>query len=221
VIRNHVVANASLTSAQIFQKDSLQSLYGELIINKFFQKVEQATITVADVAGTNGYLQIVDKLVAPPFVYDSLSDLEATPEYGPDPLGRTSLVDVVDFVNGRSQYDIVLQDGLTLAGCRIRAFNRINDYQKWTINVANTSGLIEAEFLNASMVNETTQNLIQYSLIPKSYYYDDLEVGFMERIMPVANCAHMFVTRQYDKLCFNNACTIRTPDLRTYLASNG
>jgi hypothetical protein len=43
----------------------------------------------------------------------------------------------------------------------------------------------------------------------------------MDRVMPVPNCAHMFVTKHTDKLCFNDACTVNTPDLRTYLAANG
>ncbi|GKY93565.1 hypothetical protein MPSEU_000323900 [Mayamaea pseudoterrestris] len=221
VMRNHIIANASLTADQVFDKEQLQSLYSELTINTFFRKVEQADIVEANKTATNGYVHIVNSLVAPPFVYDTFSNLEEEEELGPDVLGRTSLVNVVDFVDGRSQYDMIVDRGLTHVGCRIRAFNRINDYQKWTINSVNHSGVIEAEFLNASMVNETIHNFIQYTLVPKNYYYNDMEAGFEERIMPVPNCGHMFVTKHVDKLCFNNACTINTPDLRTFLAANG
>lgn len=221
VVRNHILAGVSYTAAELFTKDKLQSLYSELTVNTFFKKIEQALIVQADIPATNGYVHIVDHLVAPPFAFNTFSQLEQMEEFGPDVLGRTALVDVVDFVDGRSQYDVVVDRGLTHAGCRIRAFNRINDYHKWTINDANNSGLIQAEFLNESMTNETIRNFIQYTLIPKNYYYEDLEVGYVDRVMPLPNCGHMFVTKHTDKLCFNNACTINTPDLRMYLAANG
>jgi uncharacterized surface protein with fasciclin (FAS1) repeats len=221
VLRNHIIPNASLTSDDVFSQNRLQSLYSDLTIDTFFSKIEQATIVEGNKQASNGYVHIVDRVIAPPFFYQTFKDLESQPEYGPDELGRTSLVDVVDFVDGRDQYGRVVDRGLTHAGCRIRAFNRINDYHKWTINEANSTGVIEAEFLNDSMKNETIANFIQYTLVPKNYYFDDLDEGFQEMIMPVANCAHMFVTKRGSQLCFNNACTIMTPDLVTYLTSNG
>jgi hypothetical protein len=49
----------------------------------------------------------------------------------------------------------------------------------------------------------------------------DLQDGYEDLIMPVPNCAHMFVTKHGEQLCFNNACTVHDPDLKTFLSSNG
>jgi hypothetical protein len=174
-VRNHIVADEALSIQAVYNYTRLQSLYSMLSIDKTFGRIEQASVIEANITALNGYIHIVNQVIEAPFMTTSFKDLELEPEFGPDkPLNRTSLVTIVDFCSARAEYQIVVDKGLTMAGCRIRALNRINDYQKWTINPGGSldPGLIKAEFLNASFINETIQEFIQYSLIPKNYYFD-------------------------------------------------
>jgi hypothetical protein len=126
----------------------------------------------------------------------------------------------VDFVGARSELSQYRSEGQTFVGCRIRAFNRLEEYLPQTINES-PKGVIEGEFLNATFKAETIRNFIQYSIIPKNYYLEDMEEGFAELTVPLPKCGHMWVTKRDGRLCFNNGCVVETPDPRQYLASNG
>jgi hypothetical protein len=153
----------------------------------------------------------------------TLAALELQLEFGPDSLGRTSLVDVVDFTASRGLFDQFYPEGLTQIGCRIRAFNRIDDYLLQTINEAEATSVIDAEFLNASMINETIAYFIEYNLIKKNLYMDDFLLGYQELIFPSNACAHMWITYTAARgLCFNDACLVSDETgLRNFSASNG
>jgi hypothetical protein len=138
---------------------------------------------------------------------------------GPDELGRVALTDVVDFVDARSELSQYRSEGQTFVGCRIRAFNRLDEYLPQTIN--ESYNVTYGEFLNETFQAETIRNFIQYSIIPKNYYLDDMAEGFAELTVPLPKCGHMWVTKRDGRLCFNNGCVVETPDPRQYLASNG
>lgn len=223
LLLQHIVPDMALNASEIFdnQKTELSSMRDLIAINQFALAVQTAELTEEkDVQASNGVLHIISKVLRPKFLDESFADLELQTELGPDDLGRTALTDVVDFVDGRNELKIIRQEGLTFVGCRIRAFNRLEEYLPQTVNEA-PEGVILGEFLNASYTTETTRNLIQYSLIPKNYYREDMENGFAELTVPLPGCGHMWVTKMDDKLCFNNGCVVDEPEPREYLASNG
>jgi hypothetical protein len=111
--------------------------------------------------------------------------------------------------------------GTTHVGCRIRALNTIGLYYlPQTINGA--PNITDGEFLNASFKEETTHNLLEYSLLTGMYYHDDIEDLKQDLIMASNNCSHMWITKQSSgKICFNDGCQISTPDPVNYMRSNG
>ena len=221
MLLHHVVAGQRLTQDAIFDttKTEIPSLSGGVIrITQFNKQIEAATLIVSDVEASNGILHVVDKVF--PLFDSSFAQLEKQPEYGPDALDRVSLVDVVDFVNGRGVLDRVYETGATFAGCRVRAFNRMGlDYLTQTINGA--QDVKTGELLNETRKDETIRDFLEYSLLDQNFVLEDIPNGYVELVRPVAGCAHMFVTKRNGQLCFNDGCVVATPDPRTYLSSNG
>jgi uncharacterized surface protein with fasciclin (FAS1) repeats len=221
-LRHHIVPDFAYNRSSIFnnQRVELTSIQETINIGQFEQTIQGAGLLEYDIAASNGVLHVVNKVLPPKFFSETFSKLELQEEYGPDHLGRTAFTDVTDFVHGRDVLDVIRPNGQTFIGCRIRAFNRLEEYLPQTIN-GSPNGVIKGEFLNASYTNETIRNLIEYSLIPKNYYLTDIPNGFSELTIPVPNCGHMWINKRDDLLCFNNGCVVATPDPREFIASNG
>ena len=225
--RNHIVPNREYKKEQIFdlQTTELDSMHDTLVVRQWSQQIGGASILVADIQASNGILHIVKKVIDPKFFTQSFSKLELQSEYGPDHLGRISMVDVVDHVNGRGILQTIRESGLTYAGCRIRAFNRmgLDDNYLWqTINGGQF--VKEDELMSDNFTEQTLKNFVEYQLIPKNYYLDELPNNFVELATPIANCGHMWVTKKDDRLCFNDGCVVWDKyknEARQFLASNG
>ena len=225
-LKQHIVAlgNETFLIDDIFdlQRESLPSLTDPIVLNQFETRLQDAKIIEKNVTATNGVLHVVDKVLRPLFFDQSFSQLELQTELGPDELKRTALTDVVDFVGARDRLNHVNEAGTTFIGCRIRAFNRLEEYLPQTVN-GSPDGVIFGEFLNETYKEETIHNFIEYNLIPKNYYSEDIpnDNKFVELTVPIANCGHMWVTKRDGKLCFNNGCVVDDPEWREYSASNG
>jgi len=210
-VHNHIITGHNLTAHQLEQGThvSLEDrLYGDLD----HDMIENAVIHCS-IKASNGYLHIVDQIMRPKFFDSSLSELEVLPEFGPDRdvMDRVSLVNVVDFLDARDDLDRDLPRGMTHVGCRIRAFNRINDYLKQTINNAEIQSVKWGELLNETFKNESHYHFMEYNMIERMYSVDDMEHGYEELIMSSNYCAHMWVTKHQEKICFNNACLVIAP----------
>lgn len=221
-LQQHILPDVALNSSAIFdlQVTELKTLRDPITVSQFEKHVQGAGITESDVIALNGVLHVVNKIIEAKFYTESFAAIELQIELGPDELGRTALTDVVDFLGEREELNAIREEGTTFLGCRIRAFNRIEDYLPQTIN-GSPNGVIQGEFLNDTFKNETIRNFIEYSMIPKNYYNEDIKDGFMELTVPVPQCGHMWVTKTAGILCFNNGCVVETPAPREYLASNG
>jgi len=223
-LKQHIVVDHNYSSADIFDltRDELPSLTDPIKLNQFETLVQDSEILEADIVATNGIMHVITTALKPLFFDQTFAQLELQSELGPDDLGRTALTDVVDFVDGRDLLTEVNEDGTTFLGCRIRAFNRLEEYLPQTVNES-PEGVIFGEFLNASYTTETVHNFLEYSLIPRNYYNDDIDgkQWFVELTVPVANCGHMWVTKKDGNLCFNNGCVVDEPQLREYSAMNG
>ena len=221
-LRHHIVPDFVYKNSDLFsgQRVEIMSLQEQLNISQFQGTIQGSTLLQSDITATNGILHVVNHVLPTRFFNETFSQLELQSEYGPDHLDRTALTDVVDFVNARDLLNVVRPEGFTFVGCRIRAFNRLEEYLPQTIN-GSPLGVIQGEFLNATFQNETIHNFIQYSMIPKNYYSPDIPNGFEELTIPIPNCGHMWVTKREGVLCFNNGCVVETPDPREFLASNG
>jgi uncharacterized surface protein with fasciclin (FAS1) repeats len=220
-LRHHIVPDFIFNKTDIFnsQRVELMSIHETINVGQFDQTVQGAGLIESDIVSSNGVLHTVNKVLAPKYFSETFSQLELQVELGPDDKGRVALTDVVDFVKGREILNQVRNEGTTFLGCRIRAFNRLDDYLPQTIN--GSPEVIYGEFLNDTYKNETIHNFIQYSMIPKNYYLTDIPNGFSELTVPVPQCGHMWVTKKDNVLCFNNGCVVETPDPREYIASNG
>jgi uncharacterized surface protein with fasciclin (FAS1) repeats len=218
---NHFV-NETYTESAIFDmtRTEIQSMQDSIVISQWSRQVGLASVVTPDLLATNGILHIVKKVIKPEFFDNSFARLELQEENGPDIENRTSMVDVVDFVDGRPTLQTVRDTGTTYAGCRIRAFNRMGlDYLPQAINDA--KNVKYGELLNESFTDETLHNFVEYQLIPRNLYLDLIPNGFQELVTPVAGCGHMWVTKSSGRLCFNDGCVVSTPDPRWYLSSNG
>ena len=221
-LRHHIVPDFVFNNTELFsgQRVEIMSFQEQLNISQFQGTIQGSTLLQSDLFATNGILHVVNKVLPTRFFNESFAQLELQPEYGPDHLDRTAMTDVVDFIGARDLLSQVHPDGLTFVGCRIRAFNRLEEYLPQTIS-GTTQGVIKGEFLNETYKEITTRNFIEYSLIPKNYYSPDIPNGFMELTIPTSNCGHMWVTKRDGLLCFNNGCVVETPDPREFVASNG
>jgi uncharacterized surface protein with fasciclin (FAS1) repeats len=221
-LQQHILLGQVLNSSSIFdlKVTKLNSMLDPIVVSQFGKTLQGAAITEADISASNGVLHVVNAVIQPKFYGEPFSQVELQQELGPDYLGRTALVDVVDFVGGREVLNKIDQQGTTFVGCRVRAFNRLSEYLPQTIN-GSPDGVIIGEFLNKTNKAETLKDFIEYSMIPKNYYNDDILDGFMDLIVPDPNCGHMWVTKNQGKLCFNNGCVVASPNQREYIASNG
>ena len=221
-LNNHIVPNQGLTETLVFDKTrtTIQSLQDLLEVAPGNRRVGGASIVTADLVASNGYVHIVSNIIKPAFFSNSFARLELQPEYGPDWINRTSLVDIVDFVGGRDVLKGSFEAGATFAGCRQRALNRLGlDYLKQTINGA--KNVKYGELMNETLKKETLRNFVKYQLIPTNYYLDQVPDGFTALVTPVADCGAMWITKKNKNLCFNDACVVATPKFRTYLSKNG
>jgi uncharacterized surface protein with fasciclin (FAS1) repeats len=221
-LRNSIAPGVSANMETLYQWGGVATMDNmNLTINAAAQSICGADI-LRSVETGNGWLHVMSGVMAPLFFDNSLEVLELQEEFGPDYLERTSLVDVVDFVDGREIFDRFLDTGMTQVGCRIRAYNRITDYIKQTINWSKATSVIDAELLNASRVKDTITEYLEYSLLPGNFYLENFYLGYEELVMPINKCAHMWVTSSKARgICFNDACMVHTPDARYFLASNG
>lgn len=221
-LRQHIVPDVRLNSSDIFdlQVTELASLLDPIAVSQFSKTVQGAALIESDVIASNGVLQVVSSVIRAKFFDESFAQLELQSELGPDDLQRVALTDVVDFVGAREKLNVVRDTGTTFLGCRIRAFNRLDEYLPQTIN-GSPDGVIKGEFLNETNKIETIHNLIDFSTVPKNYYNEDIVNNFEELTLPLPNCGHMWVTKNDGMLCFNNGCVVETPDPREYIASNG
>ena len=221
-LRHHIVPDFIYKNSDLFsgQRVEIMSLHEQLNISQFQGTIQGSTLFKSDILASNGILHIVNKVLPTKFFNETFAQLELQSEYGPDHLQRTAMTDVVDFVGARGVLEKTHPDGLTFVGCRIRAFNRLEEYLPQTINQS-PAGVIHGEFLNASNKEQTIHDFIEYSMIPKNYYSPDIPNGFVELTIPLPNCGHMWVTKREGVLCFNNGCVVETPDPREFLASNG
>jgi uncharacterized surface protein with fasciclin (FAS1) repeats len=223
-VNNHIVPNATLAFSDIFnsQTTELVSRQDGLSVSQFLIVVGGAKIVTQDLAASNGMLHVIDKVMEPHFYEYTLANLEEVEEYGPDDpaLNRMSLQMIVDFVGARDLLDDFTPEGITLVGCRIRALNRLGlDYLLQTINGA--IDVKNGEFMNASFKNETIAELIEYNILPRMYYREDIPDGYEELVFASNPCAHMWITKRDGRVCFNNGCQVETPDPRGIMASNG
>jgi hypothetical protein len=220
-VNNCIVKGSSLKSSQIFndQTTELESMQDRLLISQFLGRVQGAPIETADIVASNGILHVMSGVLEPDFFDHSFADLEEQPEFGPDYLDRVSLVDVVDVSGSRGVLGVSREQGTTFVGCRIRAYVRMGqDYLPQTINGAVT--VRDGELMNSTRANETHAEMM-YSLIPQNYYSENILPGFYDLVLPVNDCAHMWVNEFEGVLVFNDGLTVETPNERTYLASNG
>lgn len=221
--QNHMVADQVLTFDQIFDqvRTEITSMHDTWTVAQFSFLVGGAEVETANLVASNGILHVTRGIIAPVFFSQTFAQLELQEEFGPDVLERISMVDVVDNIPGARQVLATFHDtGLTYAGCRIRAFNRMGlDYLPQTINGGQF--VKENELMNASFAEQSLHNFVEYQLIPKNYYYPDIEKNFEQLVMPINKCSHIWITNRFGTLCFNDACIVSTPDPRWFLASNG
>jgi uncharacterized surface protein with fasciclin (FAS1) repeats len=220
-VNNCIVKGSVLRQNQIFndQITSLESMQDRLLISQFLGRVAGAPIETADILASNGILHVMSGVLEPEFFDHSFADLEEQPEFGPDVLNRTSLVDVVNLSGSRGELGVVREQGTTFVGCRIRGYVRMGqDYLPQTINGA--FNVRDGELMNATRANETYAEMM-YSLIPQNYYSENIKPGFYDLVLPVNDCAHMWVNYFEGTLVFNDGLTVETPEERTFLASNG
>lgn len=222
-MRQHMVENVALTTEQLFDgsKTSLFTMADPVEVQKSFKTIAGAQIESGNLEASNGIIHVIDRVLEPEFYDHSFRQLELQEELGEDWLGRVSYSTIVDFVKGRSQLEKLIPSGQTFIACRTRALNRIGLF--YLPKTLNRSPEIKfGEFLNASYTQETTQNLIQYSLPHQNFYRRDLPRGYVEWIMSPNNCSHMVVTvSESGTLCFNDGCVVSTPKPREWLANNG
>ena len=216
-LNNHIVADQVLSNAEIFDRTrtEMQSRQDLLPVSQWNFQVGLAPMETTDIKATNGVVHIVKKVIKPEFFDNSFARLELQPEHGPDWLNRTSMVDVVDFVQGREILQIVRESGTTYAGCRIRAFNRMGlDYLPQTINGA--KNVKYGELLNETFKEETRKNFIEYQLVPKNIYLDTTPNGFQELVTPGESCCDEFrmhqtaLTLELSDACLNYSCRLCT-----------
>jgi len=226
-LKQHIIEdgiNTTFPFDSIFDltRETLPSLTDPIVINQFETLLQDAKIIEKNVNASNGILHVVDKALKPLFFDQTFAQLELQSEYGPDHLDRVAMTDVVDFVDARDRLNHVNEEGLTWLGCRIRAFNRLEEYLPQTVNES-PDGVINGEFLNETYKEETIHNFIEYSMVPKNYYNEDIpdDNKFVELTVPMANCGHMWVTKRNGQLCFNNGCVVDEPEFREFSASNG
>jgi uncharacterized surface protein with fasciclin (FAS1) repeats len=225
-VNNHVISGVALSNGDIFnsQSTSLQTLNDQIKISQFLGNINGVSIQTTNLVATNGILHIMTGVIEPEFYQHSFADLERQSEYGPDTENppRVSLQTVTDFVEGRDVWEQEHENGLTQIGCRIRAFNRMGlDYLPETINNAEAGNVILGEFLNETRKQQTIDDLLRYSLLPKAVYNDDLPNQYEELTFPLSDCGHMWITKRDDRLCFNDGCVVATPDKRQFHARNG
>jgi uncharacterized surface protein with fasciclin (FAS1) repeats len=221
VVMMHIIPDKKFTVDRLFNKKitSLDTMLHNLTVSQWDQHVGGAAIVEGDIYALNGRLHLVDKVIMADFMQNSFSNLELQSEFGPDDLNRTSLVDVIDHVEAREALNQFRPEGQTFVGCRIRAFNRMEEYLPQTIN--NSTTVKDGELMDPNFKNETYHNFILYNIIPQNFYMQDMRNGFLELTVPIANCGHMWVTYNNDELCFNNGCVVTEPTVRQFMASNG
>ena len=221
-LNQHIVLEA-LSTDDIFgnkQVSVLSSAQDDILINQFMEQVQNADIVEADIFSTNGVLHVVNKVIQPDFFSHPFSDLELQSEFGPDHLDRVALTDVADFVGNRQVLNVVRPEGTTFVGCRIRAFNRLEEYLRQTVN--GSPNVKFGEFLNETFKDETSFNFLEYSQIPGNYYRPDIPYGFVELVTPYPDCGHMWITKSRETgLCFNNGCVVEDNGPREFISSNG
>jgi uncharacterized surface protein with fasciclin (FAS1) repeats len=220
-LQQHII-DGLFNDTDIFdlQTSELLSHQDPIAINQLDLLIQSGQIVENNIVATNGIIHVIDKVIKTVFMSQSFSQLELQTEYGPDRLGRTAITDVVDFTGSREVLNQIRPEGQTFIGCRIRAFNRLEEYLPQTSYGAPL--VIQGEFLNASLKNETIDNFIRYSLIPRNFYYEDVPDNFEELIFSENHCSHMWVTKRKGELCFNNGCVVHDEGpFRTFLASNG
>lgn len=222
-VNNHVVAGEALEVDDIFGASvtELATLQDTVPVSLDDERVGGASIVVENIRASNGVVHIVDAVIPPTFFTTPLSQLETHgTELGPDWMDRVALTDIVDFVDARDELDVVSPTGTTLAGCRIRALNRLGvDYLSQTINGA--ADVKYGEFLNESRIEETINQFILSSMFPQNYYAEDIVDNYQELVMPVSECSHVWITKTDGKLCFNDGCQVLAPEPRDFFASNG
>jgi uncharacterized surface protein with fasciclin (FAS1) repeats len=225
-LNQHLLVGQNMSYADIFdaQNTILESYQDPITVNQFDQLLQNSAIVERDIGASNGILHVIGTVIQPNFYGQDFSMLELQPEYGPDlePEQRVALTDVADVATGKNRnvLKLVRPEGTTFIGCRIRAFNRLEEYLPQTINYSHN--VKYGEFMNASFAKETTRNFLEYMQIPGNYYRPDLPNSFVELVTPYPDCGHMWITKSQDgELCFNNGCVIATPDIREFFASNG
>jgi hypothetical protein len=210
-VNNHIVDNL-MSAEAVFSAEvgCIVSREDYLVNNALVDTIEEAQITDS-IRTANGYLHIVTHTFRPKFFDSTLADMEQLPELGPDQEDdqRLSLVNVFDFLQVRNRLTVVNPNGMTHVACRIRAFNRMTDYLTQTIN--DSPDVKYGELMNASFKGETIHNFVEYSIINKLYDLDRLEDGYEELIMSQNGCAHMWITKHHDLICFNDACLVISP----------
>eukprot|EP00522_Entomoneis_paludosa_P014952 CAMPEP_0172453626 /NCGR_PEP_ID=MMETSP1065-20121228/10853_1 /TAXON_ID=265537 /ORGANISM="Amphiprora paludosa, Strain CCMP125" /LENGTH=731 /DNA_ID=CAMNT_0013205811 /DNA_START=128 /DNA_END=2323 /DNA_ORIENTATION=- len=220
---NHIIADTKIGASELFDgtKNHIFSLEDSLIIAHNNQVIGGARMLSPNLEAVNGYVHVMDKVMNPDFYAHSFEELERQSEFGPDWLDRVSMQTIVDHLDARSYYTHLIEEGQTHVGCRIRALNRIGLF--YLPKTLNRSPEIKfGEFLNESFKEETKYNLIEYSLIHKNYYRQDMADHYMEWIMAANGCSHVLVTKSdTGRLCFNDGCQVATPKPREFLANNG
>jgi len=236
LLKNHMLANQSLTADVIFDATTtvLNSTQDPIEVSQFQRKVGGAGIEVPDLRATNGVLHVVDAVISPIALQNDLSAVEIQPELGDDWMDppRVGLGMVLDVVGNKSRnfYSTVREEGQTQVACRRRAFNRMGlFYLPQTINDSNDVKM--GELMNTSYTNETYDEFIQYSVLPKNYYYDDIPKNYMELTYGANDCSHVWVTKdKKGRLCYNDGCAVNTGGFpaedggdppREFLTSNG
>jgi hypothetical protein len=183
----------------------------------FGQQIEDASLATPNLQASNGILHILDHVLPASFDAYTLADMESQSELVPLS-GQKALPDVVDFVQARDDLKELRDKGMTFLACSARAMRNIDTYTE-SINGAAT--VLDGEFLNASLKTSTRDLFVEYSILPQNFYYDKLSNNTLALTKPISGMGHMWVTKQGDKLCFNNACVVMEPTPQMYKTSNG
>jgi uncharacterized surface protein with fasciclin (FAS1) repeats len=182
-VTNHFV-DGMMSATEVYEAaiGSIESWEDMLENNPDYYTIENAKIEKT-FKTANGYLHITDGVFRPKFFDVTLADMDNMPELGSDQEAerRLALTDVVDFLDVRDRYSQLMPEGMTHIACRIRAFNRMEDYLTQTIN--DSPNVKYGELMNASFKDESIYNFVEYSIINKVYDSDSIQHGYEELIM--------------------------------------
>ena len=220
-MRSHFVVGAFISSDSLSERESIRVLAGHYLQVYGPGVLEDSNLVNPDLQATNGVVHVIDNALPASFDKYSLSDLDRYSEFLPPDADAVSLVDVVDSLPGARDFlGQNFDDGATFLGCEARALQNIDaDYSQ---RVNNAPTVLKGELLNASRPSqEVMHQFVEYNTLLQNIYYDVVTEGAVALALPAGKCGAMWISKRNGKLCFNDACVLDEPQLRTYNARNG